>query len=79
MGFKYRDENCIKVFSTRSSYRRCSVRKDVLRNSTIFTRKHLCLSLFIRPATLLKKEALAQVFSCEFCEISKNTIFTEHL
>ena len=31
------------------------------------------------PATLLKKETLAQVFSCEFCEISKNTFFTEHL
>ena len=31
------------------------------------------------PATLLKKEALAQVFSCEFCEISKNIFFTEHL
>ena len=28
---------------------------------------------------LLKKETLAQVFSCEFCEISKNTFFTEHL
>ena len=28
---------------------------------------------------LSKKEILAQVFSCEFCEISKNTIFTEHL
>ena len=26
-----------------------------------------------------KKETLAQVFSCEFCEISKNIIFTEHL
>ena len=26
-----------------------------------------------RPATLLKKETLAQMFSCEFCEISKNT------
>ena len=26
-----------------------------------------------------KKETLAQVFSCEFCEISKNTFFTEHL
>ena len=24
------------------------------------------------PATLLKKEILPQVFSCEFCEISKN-------
>ena len=28
---------------------------------------------------VIKKEALAQVFSCEFCEIFKNTIFTEHL
>ena len=27
----------------------------------------------------IKKEALAQVFSCEFCEIFKNTFFTEHL
>ena len=32
-----------------------------------------------RPPTLLKKEILAQVFPCEFCEISKNTFFTEHL
>ena len=33
-----------------------------------------------RPATLLKKrETLAQVFSCEFREIFKNTIFTEYL
>ena len=30
------------------------------------------------PESLLKKR-LAQVFSCEFCEISKNTFFTEHL
>ena len=29
----------------------------------------------LNPATLLKKESLAQVFSCEFCEISKNTFF----
>ena len=27
----------------------------------------------------IKKETLAQVFSCEFCEISKNIFFTEHL
>ena len=27
----------------------------------------------LRPATLLKRETLAQVFSCEFCKISKNT------
>ena len=27
----------------------------------------------------IKNETLAQTFSCEFCEISKNTFFTEHL
>ena len=27
----------------------------------------------------IKKVTLAQVFSCELCEISKNTFFTEHL
>ena len=45
----------------------------------------LCQILFfnqvagLRPATLLKKETLAQVFSCKFCEISKSTFFTERL
>ena len=29
--------------------------------------------------SLFKKETLAQVFSFESCEISKNTFFTEHL
>ena len=31
------------------------------------------------PYYFMKEETLAQVFSCEFCEISKNTFFTEHL
>ena len=46
----------------------CSIIKVVLRNFVKFTGKHLCQS-----------QTLAQVFSCEFCEISKNTFFTEHL
>ena len=33
----------------------------------------------MRPATLSKKRPLTQGFSCEFCEISKNTFLTEHL
>ena len=65
----------------RSSHWRCYVRKGVIRNFAKFTGKHKCQSLFLitlqaRPATLLKKR-LAHVFSCEFCEISKNTFFTE--
>ena len=55
-------------------------KKGVLGNFTKLTEKHLCQSLFLIKlqawhATLLKRRlsALAQVFSCEFCEISKNT------
>ena len=32
-----------------------------------------------QACNFIKKETLAQVFSCEFCEISNNTFFTEHL
>ena len=60
------------------------IRKGVLGNFAKFTRKHLCQSLcFNKTAGLacnfIKIETLAQVFSCEFCEVSKNTFFTEHL
>ena len=51
----------------RNNHRMCSLRKGVLRNFTKFTAKHLWQSLFF------KKETMAQVFSCEFSEISKNT------
>ena len=44
--------------------------KDVFRNFTKFKGKHLCQSLFFN-----KKKTLAQVFFCEFCEISKNILF----
>ena len=32
-----------------------------------------------KACNFIKKETLAQVFFCEFCEIFKNTFFTEHL
>ena len=41
-------------------------KKGVLRNFGKFTGKQ---------ETLIKKETLAQVFSCEFCEIFKSTYF----
>ena len=34
---------------------------------------------FVGIVKSLKKENLTQVFSCEFCEISKNIFFAEHL
>ena len=56
-------------------------KKGVLRNFTKFLGKHLSQSLFfnkvagLRPQAynFIKKESLPQVFSCEFCKISKNT------
>ena len=75
-------EQYITIF--RSSHQMYSVKKGVLRSFKKFTGKHLCQSLFFnkvagRPANFIKKGTLAQVFSCEFCEFSKNTSFTEHL
>ena len=55
----------------RNSRAKVFCEQGVLRNFTKFTGKHLCQSL----SSLLKKETLAQVFSCKFCEISKNTFF----
>ena len=40
--------------------------------------KHLCHSLFFTKAcNFMKKEILAQVFFCEFCEFCHNIFFTE--
>ena len=36
-------------------------------------------SFLIKLQASLKKETLALVLSCEFCEISKNTFFAEHI
>ena len=49
-----------------------SCKKGVLRNFAKFTEKHLCQGLFFN---FIKKETMAQVFSCEFYEISKNAFF----
>ena len=40
-------------------------------SSLLYCRSQAC--------NFIKKETPVQVFSCEFCEISKNTFFTEHL
>ena len=57
-------------------------KRSVLRNFAKFTGKQLCQGLFFKivyEKNFFKKNTLAQVFSCEFCEISKNIFFTEHL
>ena len=37
------------------------------------------LLIKLQACNFINKESLAQLFSCEFCKISKNTFFTEHL
>ena len=70
-----------------SSQRSWSVTEGLLKNFEKFTGKHLCQGLSLKKIAgwdaeawnFMKKETLTQVFSCEFCEIYKNTFFTEHL
>ena len=68
--------NCVLLLChvrVRTSRKEVFCKKGVLRSFAKFTGKHFCQSLFF------KKETLAQVFSCEFCEISKNTFPYRHL
>ena len=59
----------------RSSHRRYSVKKVFLEISQN-SQENTC----VRDSFLIKLQAsLAQVFSCEFCEVSKNSFFTEHI
>ena len=67
----------------RSTHRRCSVEKGVLKKFTKFTGKYQCQSLFFnkvagQACNFIKKKTLVQVFSFEFCESSKNTFLKEH-
>ena len=59
----------MKWVKSRSSRPEVFFRKDFLRNFAKFTGETPV------PESLFNKDTLAQVFSCEFCEISKNTFF----
>ena len=52
-----------------------------LNKIVMFRSSHQRCSITLPPeaCNFIKKETMAQVLSCEFCEISKNTFFTEHL
>ena len=69
----------IKLFLNRSSYRRCSVKKVLLKNFTKFTGKHLYQSLFfnkvagLRPATLLKKRLWHRCFPVNFVKFLRTS------
>ena len=87
LGLRY-SECCFFFYSSiyGSSHRRCSVKKGVLKNFANFTGKHLFWSLFLIKLQasglglqLYQKETPKKAFSCEICEIFKNTYFGKHL
>ena len=53
---------------TEAVVQRCSIKKAFLENSQN-SQENTCARVY----SFTKKETLAQVFSCEFCKISKNT------
>ena len=65
---------------TEAVTRSCSVKKVFLETSqnsreSTCARATFLIKLQSQACNFIKKETLAQVFSCEFCEISKNTFF----
>ena len=67
----------------KSSHQKCSIKKvflQILQNSQENTcaRVSFLIKLLVWVLQLIKKETLAQVFLCEFCQIFKNNFFTEH-
>ena len=58
----------------RSSHRRCSARKGILRNFAKLTGKHLCQSLFFNKVT-----GRHRCFSVDFTKFLRTPFLTEHL
>ena len=79
--FEFLKLNWCKKFY-RSSRPQVFCSKDVLRNFAKFSGKDLCQNLFFNKVAglcnFIKKETLAQLFSCEFCESSLNTFFLQN-
>ena len=72
--------NQTKPALCRSSHQRYSIKKALLKSFAMSPGKHLCWSPFLIMLQLeMQVESPTQVFSCEYCEIFKNTYFEEHL
>ena len=59
------------MYQSRNRHHRYSVKKMLLKISKVHRKKPVLESLFTKVAGLLK----LQVFSCEFCEVFKNSLF----
>ena len=88
--YKFRDFISKKYFAlilnlnSEAVGRRCSVKKVFLKlsqnsqNNTCARIPFLMKLQADEACSYIKKEPLAQVFSCEICEFFKKTVFTEH-
>ena len=67
----------------RSSHRKCSVKKVVLKIRKLYRKTPVLESFFMKLQTfskqIFKKETLTQALSSEVCETFKKTYFKEHL
>ena len=62
----------------RNSHRRCSVKFHKIHRKTPLSESLFEQSCRPQACNFIKRHILAEVISCESCEISKNTFFTEH-
>ena len=60
----------------KSSHRILKISQNSQENTC--DRDSFIIKLQVKACNFIKKETLAQVFSCEFCEIPKSIFFTEH-
>ena len=80
--FLYLPVTKTRLRNNRSSYLTCSIKKvflEISQNSQENTCARVSFLNKVEACNFIKKETLAQVLSCEFCQISKNTFLTEHL
>ena len=74
-----------RVFTCRSSHRRCSGKMGALRNFAKVTGKHLSQSLFfnkvagVRSANLLKMSLWHRYFPVNFAKFLRTLFLTDHL
>ena len=77
--------NPCEFANNKSSCPELACKKDAPENSTKYTGKHFCQSLFfnkvagLKPATLLKERLWHRCFPVNFGKFVRKSFFTEHL
>ena len=66
------------TYDFRSSRPEVFCKKGILKISQNL-QENACATVSFEACTLIKKENLAQVFSCEYCEILRRPFYVEHL